>query len=135
MKGQERDKEIIVYKQFSDRAIAYLFKNMLKQEGINSFISNELASDMIALPQNGYTLHINKTDFESVDELNTLFEEDMQNRILEDYRDATHADIEYEKNLTELEKGRLPNAYTRIHIVFWIILLIMAIVAGFKYWE
>lgn len=126
--------KIEAFKSFEDRTLAYLFKSKLESHGIAAFISNEHTSDLIHIFQAGYILNIEQKHFEQANALYEEFMIDMATKPEEDFRDATHADIEYEKQLNEFETGKLAPPNRMITIITWVIILVIAVLLGMRYY-
>ena len=85
---------------FADERKAAIFQARLEEEGIPSFVSNAHANALIPQLGGGVGIHINKEDLELGKEILANFQELQRgNDSVFTHHEATHEDIEYEKEI------------------------------------
>lgn len=91
---------------FSDERKAALFQARLEEEGIPSFVSNAHANVLIPQMGGGVGIHINKEDLELSKEILANFQKlQYSDESVFTHHEATHEDIEYEKEIHSTRNG------------------------------
>ncbi|MFK7932508.1 MAG: DUF2007 domain-containing protein [Saprospiraceae bacterium] len=106
--------KVVVARYFYTDSEAYIYAARLREAGINCFVSNSHAIAAVPLGNGGIGLHVRETDLSAA--LTLIKEVDQQSPAEQDFRDADHAEIEYERSLNQ------PNKATRFLILFFVIL-------------
>lgn len=119
--------KIVIAKRFYNEALAHLYKSKLKDQGIESFISNATTSTLIPFGDGGFTLHVRQSDLEEVNSIIQEVDTDLSYTSDQDFRDADHDDIQYEKEVWEYENKLKRSSLSKS--IFYIILLILFMVA------
>ena len=108
---------------FHDERMAALFQAQLEDAGIPSFVSNAHANSLIPHLGGGVGIHIHKENLELSQEiLKTFQEQHKSDQSVFTHHEATHADIEYEKNLNEP-----PEAWNNFSKVAAVLLILVVI--------
>ncbi len=103
----EVNEKIITVKYFYFEAPARLYAARLRQQGIQSFITNVNTITAFPLGDGGIGLHIRERDYESA--LPLIYELDNNSKTRPthiSFHDADHEDIAFEKSLSEQENKK-----------------------------
>ena len=119
--------KIVIAKRFYNEALAHLYKSKLKDRGIESFISNATTSTLIPFGDGGFTLHVRQSDLDQVTSIINEVDTDLRYTSDQDFRDADHEDIQYEKEVWEYENKLRRSSFSKL--VFYLILLILLMLA------
>lgn len=105
---------------FHDDRMAALFQARLEEAGIPSFVSNAHANSLLPQLGGGVGIHIHKENLELGKEVLSKFQElQATDQSVFTHHEATHADIEYEKQINS------PKNWSKFSIVATILLLLV----------
>jgi len=111
---------------FSDERDVAVFQARLEEVGIRSFLSNANANVLLPHIGGGIGVHINKEDLEAGKEILEKYQEMQEkDQSVFTHHEATHADIEYEK---ELHTGKKNPIWAKL-IIALIALVILRFIA------
>jgi len=125
--------KIVIVKRFYNETLAHLYRSKLKNHGIDSFISNATTSTLIPFGDGGFTLHIKHTDIEAAKELIRDFDKALKYTSDQDFRDADHDDILYEKEVWEYENNLRRSSFSKSIIYLVVLILMMLAISYFLY--
>lgn len=91
--------KVVVARYFYFDSEAYLYAARLRESGINCFVSNSNAIAAVPLGNGGIGLHVKEQDLQEA--LSLIKEIDQQEPIEQDFREADHEDIAYERAVNE----------------------------------
>ncbi|MFK7809627.1 MAG: hypothetical protein AB8F74_17615 [Saprospiraceae bacterium] len=101
--------KMVAIKYFYFESKARLYSARLETEGIPSFVSNSNAITAVPLGSPGIGLHVKQRDYEAARQIVLRMDQRAEMEIIDDddesFRDADHEDIEYQRKLTERDKG------------------------------
>jgi hypothetical protein len=97
--------KVIIAKRFLHESLAEIYKAKLAEKDIKSFISNANTSTMIPFVGGGFTLHIDEADKDDVLKIVTKLDQNFENPVEQDFRDADMEDIIYAKEVAEYEES------------------------------
>lgn len=117
--AMKRDFIRIAY--FHDDRMAALFQAQLEDAGVPSFVSNAHANSLLPHLGGGVGIHIHKENMELSNEILKKFQElHATDQSVFTHHEATHADIEYEK-----ERNTNSNSFNKFSIVAGILLFLV----------
>ena len=125
--------EIVLIKHFYQESEAHLYAAKLKDEGIDSFLSNTNMNTALTVDFANVGLHVNKKD---VRQASLIIEGlDLQQASRDpnfSYEDATPEEIELEKGLLAANQKKSDNIFYLIAILLLIVGIILAIINYFQ---
>jgi len=127
--------KIITIKYFYFESQARLYVARLREQGINSFISNANTITAFPLGNGGIGLHIREIDKNQVIPIIKELDNNNINGAQDfSYRDADHEDIAYEKTIVEQENKKNPWLAICFFIISLIILRAYLRASGITFW-
>lgn len=123
MNPVKTSKQIILVR-FHQSLRAHVLISQLKQNGIQAFLTNEMLTDLIPTSAGGYIIRVFYSDFEKANEvLKNFYEQEAKE---EDFYDADHDDIAYEKLKHErAQKKQVSNIYLIPLIILMILIFLL----------
>ena len=117
----------VLLKKCHSKLKANLYINELNSRGIYTYISNEHTTDMIPFGDGGYELRV---EIDKLDAALVIIEEmDANYKAEEEFYDATHDDINYEKLKTDRQIAKdKRQKLTYVLLALFILLLLTAYV-------
>lgn len=123
MNPVKTSKQIILVR-FHQSLRAHILINYLEQNGIQAFLTNEMLTDLIPTSAGGYIIRVFHSDIEKANAVLKSFYE--QEAMEEEFYDADHDDIAYEKLKHErAEKGKISNVYIIPLVILLIIIFLL----------
>jgi hypothetical protein len=128
--------QTVSIRRFNHEPIASLYMAQLQQAGIPAFIAYSHFNSMLPVGDSGIYLYVRLEDRDNALKLlNDIDEEARQEREQEHFREATHADIAYERDLNR-PYGKIPWIFSLLVIllvVFMIVRAFLRVSVGFDF--
>jgi predicted 3-demethylubiquinone-9 3-methyltransferase (glyoxalase superfamily) len=122
----DHDVKFVIARRFHSEMEANIYASKLRRAEISCFISNSAMSTMLPF-NDGFTLHVPIKDLREARRILKRIDNEVKN-FEEDFRDADHEDIQYQKELyQETYLGR----YSWQIILFTILAVLLLIVFRF----
>ena len=116
--------KVVCIRSFPFESEAYLYAFRIKEAGIRYFLSNAITGSALPIEIGGIGLHIHEKDVPAaLAIIQTLDREKANHLSQQDFRDADHADIEYEANLHQTSSKY--SSPLLIGLLFLIILIVL----------
>ena len=125
-----------IIKSFYSDVQANIYFLRLREAGINCFLSHENISTILPLSNGGVSLSISTEQIEEGMKLISFIEkEQLDNKSSEDFRDATHEDIRFAKEVNEyenwLKSGWIDKDFVINFLFILFVIIILIIIVNF----
>lgn len=125
----KKDVKFVIARRFSSEAIASIYAARLEEAGINSFISNSNTGTLIPFISGGIIMHVAESDLAETKQIFTALDEKSNLKVDEDYHDADHDEIEYQRTLHEHE-SKVSRGDGKVLAVVLIVIILIIVAIG-----